>query len=191
VWQGLVESGGDGRALGSGPRPRAALSSGVTEHEYREHRDAVLAMLAAQLPRLGDPEELYQDAWAELLELEQRGELVRHRRALLKTIAWRRAADTAKHRRRVEAVDPAGLVLENVADARAQPDEEAQRRLDGEALRLVVESLDERETAAIKLKFDCQLSAKEVQDVLGVGGEAPRAHRQHRVLGAPAAKKRR
>jgi hypothetical protein len=121
------------------------LSEAVIEREYREHRAAVLAMLAAQFPRLGDPAELYQDAWAELLELERRGEHVRHHRALLKTIAWRRAADTIKQRRRVVSVDPAGLVLENVADARALPDEEAQRHLDGEALRLVVESLDERE----------------------------------------------
>jgi RNA polymerase sigma factor (sigma-70 family) len=166
---GLVDTDGGGRAVGSVARLRVDLEGRAVEREYREHRDAVLAMLAAQFPRLGDAEELYQDAWAELLELEQRGELVRHRRALLKTIAWRRAADTAKQRRRVVAVDPAGLVLENVADARAQPDEEAQRHLDGEALRLVVESLDEREAAAIKLKFDCQLSAKEVQDVLGVG----------------------
>ena len=67
------------------------------------------------------------------------------------------------------AVDPAGLVLENVADDRAQPDEAAARHLDGDALRLVVESLDEREAAAIKLRFDCQLSAKEVQEVLGIG----------------------
>jgi DNA-directed RNA polymerase specialized sigma24 family protein len=126
-------------------------------------------MLGAQFPRLTDPEEIYQDAWAELLELERSAERVRHPRALLKTIAWRRAADVVKQRRRVVAVDPGGLVLENTVDARAQPDEEAQRHLDGEALRLVVESLDEREAAANKLKFDCQLSAKEVQDVLGVG----------------------
>jgi hypothetical protein len=72
-----------------------------------------------------------------LLELERSCERVRHRRALLKTIAWRRAADTAKQHRRVVAVDPAGLVLENVADVRAQPDEEAQRHLDGGVLRLV------------------------------------------------------
>lgn len=166
---GLVDTGGSGRAVSSVARLRADLDDRAVEREYREHRDAVLAMLTAQFPRLADPDEIYQDAWAELLELEQRGERVRHPRALLKTIAWRRAADVVKQRRRVVAVDPGGLVLENTVDARAQPDEEAQRHLDGEALRLVVESLDEREAAAIKLRFDCQLSAKEVQDVLGVG----------------------
>ena len=33
-------------------------------------------MLAAQFPRLTDLEEIYQDAWAELLELERSGERV-------------------------------------------------------------------------------------------------------------------
>lgn len=149
--------------------PLVGARASELEREFEEHREPIMAMLGVQFPRLTDPEEIYQEAWAELLELERSGERVRHRRALLKTIAWRRAADTVKRRCRVLAVDPAGLVLENTPDARAQPDEEAQRHLDGEALRLVVESLDEREAAAIKLRFDCQLSAKEVQQVLGIG----------------------
>lgn len=154
----------------SARRPRAREDE-LLAREYGEHRDAVLAMLGAQFPDLRDPEEIYHDAWVELLELEDRGERVRHRRALLKTIAWRCAARTAKKRRRVVAVDPDGLVLANVADDRTPPDEQAQRRLDGEALRLVVESLGGREAAALKLRFDCQLSAKEVQAVLGIGAK--------------------
>jgi predicted RNA polymerase sigma factor len=70
---GLVETGGSGRAVGSVARLRVDQGVRAVEREYREHRDSVLAMLAAQFPRLGDPEELYQDAWAELLELEQQG----------------------------------------------------------------------------------------------------------------------
>jgi DNA-directed RNA polymerase specialized sigma24 family protein len=174
---GAVETDGGGRAWSSAVRLRADREVQAIEREYRDHRGAVLAMLGAQFPRLADPEEQYPDPWAELLELERSGERVRHRSALLKTIARRRAADTVKQQRRVVAVDPGGLVLENTVDARAQPDEEAQRHLDGEALRLVVESLDEREAAAIKLKFDCQLSAKEVQDVLGVGEKLLEARR--------------
>ena len=110
---GLVDTSDGGRAWGRAGFLRPADDARTFEREYREHRDAVLGMLGAQFPRLADPEELYQDAWAELLELERSGERVRHHRALLKTIAWRRAADTAKQRRRVVAVDPAGLVLES------------------------------------------------------------------------------
>ena len=112
---GLVDTGGNGRAADSAARLRVDHEERIVEREYRAHRDAVLAMLAVQFPRLVDPEELYQEAWAELLELELRGELVRNRRALLKTIAWRadlfktngsrhRTADLRRPRHRWRAV---------------------------------------------------------------------------------------
>jgi RNA polymerase sigma factor (sigma-70 family) len=166
---GLVETGGGARAQSSATSACSDTGGGSAEREYVAHRAAILAMLGAQFPNLADPEEIYHDAWVELLELGQRGEQVRHHRALLKTIAWRRAAKVAKQRRRSVVTDPAGLVVDGAADDRIGPDEEAQRRLDGDALRLVVESLGKREAAIIKLRFDCQLSAKEVQEVLGIG----------------------
>lgn len=43
------------------------------EQDYAEHRGAVLAMLRAEFPRLRDAEELYQEAWAELLDRLHRG----------------------------------------------------------------------------------------------------------------------
>lgn len=143
------------------------VSASELEREFEQHREAVLAMLRTAFPRLADLEELYQEAWTELLVLERRGEVVRNRRGLLKTIARRRAADAVK-RRRPEAIDPASPVLAEVADGDPLPDEHAQLRLDGDALRLVVESLDEREAAALKLRFDRHLPAREIQEVLGV-----------------------
>jgi RNA polymerase sigma factor (sigma-70 family) len=137
------------------------------ERDYAEHRPAVLGMLAAEFPRLRDPEEIYQEAWAELLAVERRGEVVQHRRGLLKKIAWRRAADATK-RRRPDAIDPSNPALISATDDQPLPDEQAQLRLDGDALRLVVESLDERQAAALKLRFDQHLSAREVQDQLGI-----------------------
>jgi RNA polymerase sigma factor (sigma-70 family) len=144
----------------------SARDAGI-ERAYADHRSAVLAMLRADYPRLADPEELYQEAWAELLALERRGEAVRNRRALLKKIAWRRAADTTK-RYRPEAIDPSSPVLGAVADGDLLPDEQAQLRLDADALRLVVESLDEQQAAVLKLRFDQHLSAREVQGRIGV-----------------------
>jgi RNA polymerase sigma factor (sigma-70 family) len=146
--------------------PLSARDAAI-ERDYAEHRTAVLAMLRADFPRLPDHEELYQEARAELLALEGRGEVVRNRRALLKKIAWRRAADAAK-RHRPEAIDPASPVLATVADDDPLPDEQAQLRLDADALRLVVESLDEQQAAVLKLRFDEHLSAREVQGRLGV-----------------------
>ena len=138
------------------------------ERDYAEHRAAVLGMLGADFPRLRDPEEIYHEAWAELLTIERRGEVVQHRRALLKKIAWRRAADATK-RRRPDALDPSSPALVAATDDQALPEEQAQLRLDGDALRLVVESLDEQQAAVLKLRFDQHLSAREVQDQLGIG----------------------
>jgi RNA polymerase sigma factor (sigma-70 family) len=137
------------------------------EQDYAEHRGAVLAMLRADFPRLRDAEELYQEAWAELLDLESRGETVRHRRALLKKIAWRRAADTVK-RCRPDTVDPSSAAMTAATDEEPLPDEQAQLRLDGDALRLVVESLDEQQAAVLKLRFDHHLTVREIQGHFGL-----------------------
>lgn len=137
------------------------------EREYEEHRGAVMAMLRADFPRLPDLEELYQEAWAELLTKEAGGETIRHRRALLRTIAWRRAADAVK-RRRPDAIDPTSPAFEAAADEQPLPDEQAQVRLDAEALRVVVESLDDQQAAVLKMRFDQHLSAREVQERLGI-----------------------
>jgi RNA polymerase sigma factor (sigma-70 family) len=147
------------------PQP-SAHDAGI-ERDYAEHRAAVLGMLGADFPRLRDAEEIYQEAWAELLAVERRGEIVRHRRALLKKVAWRRAADATK-RRRPDAIDPFSPALIVATDDQALPDEQAQLRLDGDALRLVVESLDAQQAAVLKLRFDQQLSASEVQEQLGI-----------------------
>ena len=149
-------------------RPTTPAPEDGIERDYTAHRSAVMAMLRADFPRLRDPEELYQEAWTELLELQARtAEPVRNVRALLKKIAWRRAADTFR-RHRPDVVDPSSHVLVSATDLAPQPDEMAQVRLDAEALRLVVESLAPRHAAVLKLRFDLQLSAKEIQDRLGL-----------------------
>ena len=167
---GLVDRESSSRVLivdmPSNAHPPAARDAEI-ERDYAQHRASVLAMVRADFPRLKDPEEIYQEAWAELLTLEARGETVEHRRALLKKIAWRRAADVTK-RRRPDSVDPSSAVLAAASDGELSPEEQAQLRLDGDALRLVVESLDERQAAALKLRFDEHLSAREVQEHLGV-----------------------
>ena len=128
-----------------------------------------MAMLTVDFPRLRDREEIYQEAWTELLELRERtdDEPIRHVRALLKQIAWRRAADESR-RRRADLVDPTGPVLAAVSDPRAAPEEQVERRLEVAALRMAIDELDPREAAAIKLRFDRGLSSVEIQEELGV-----------------------
>jgi RNA polymerase sigma factor (sigma-70 family) len=171
VLSDLIDRESSSRALSVDmPSPSRHPSSRDAElaREYDEHRDAVLAMLAADFPREPDREGLYHEAWVELLALEARGETVRNRRALLKKIAWRRAADAAK-KRRPDTLDPSSPALTAAADGDPLPDEQAQLRLDADALRLVVEALNEQQAAVLKLRFDQELSAREVQERLGIG----------------------
>jgi len=140
------------------------------EREYVAHRSAVLGMLRSQFHALQDPEELYQDAWAELLELIQRGGQPRSTRALLKTIARRRATDRLR-RVRAETVDPGSAVLIDEVDGRLAPDEQAQLRLDAVSARHLVESLEPRAAAALLLRYQHDLSAAEIEARLGVSAK--------------------
>jgi RNA polymerase sigma factor (sigma-70 family) len=137
------------------------------EREYVAHREPVLAMLRSEFPRLADHEELYQEAWAELLERRARGGETRKMRGLLKTIAWRRARDRVR-KKRPDSVDPASPIVAMAADPEELPDVQAQLRLDGAVIRQIVERLEPRQAAVLKLRFDWGLEAREIQERLGV-----------------------
>jgi RNA polymerase sigma factor (sigma-70 family) len=137
------------------------------EREYLEHREAVLAMLGAAFAGLADREELYQEAWTEILEMQARGDRLRNVRALLITIAWRRARDRLRKRMAV-AVDPAGAVLALHADSAPPPDDQVLRRLDAVTLRQIIERLDPRQAAVLKMRFDWGLEPREIRVRLGV-----------------------
>jgi RNA polymerase sigma factor (sigma-70 family) len=137
------------------------------EHAYREHRDPVLAMLRADFHGLADAEDVYHEAWAELLELHARGEKARNVRALLKTIAWRRARDRLR-KMSPDALDPMSAAFERIADSDPQPDEQATVRLEAAALRQIIDDLEPRQAAVLKLRFDWHLDAHEIQRCLGV-----------------------
>jgi len=137
------------------------------EREYVAYRSAVLGMLRSQFHALQDPEELYQEAWAELLELIQRGGRPRSTRALLKTIAQRRATDRLR-RARAETVDPRSAILVDEVDGRLAPDEQAQLTLDAVSARHLVESLEPRAAAALLLRYQHGLTTAEIETRLGV-----------------------
>jgi RNA polymerase sigma factor (sigma-70 family) len=166
----------DDRASGSyqlddvvrGPDTAAAAAhEAAIERDYEALRRPLRAMVQTDFPWFRDFDALYQEAWTELLELEARGEVVQNRKALLKKIAWRRALDCSRHRRLV-SVDPNGPLMTETPDDAPTPDEAAQIRLTAEALRLVIDELDERQAAVLKLRFDAGLSAREVQERLGL-----------------------
>ncbi|MCU1675508.1 MAG: hypothetical protein JWM93_266 [Frankiales bacterium] len=148
-------------------RPTPAAYDADVEREYLEHREAVFAMLHCEFPRFREHEELYQEAWTELLELRAKGQRVDHPRALLKQIAWRRAADAAR-RRRPEVLDPASLVFTNARDESTPIDEDIELRLDADVLRMVIDTLEPRQAASLKLRFDLHLTGPEIQERLGL-----------------------
>ncbi len=137
------------------------------ERLYRELWPAVRGMLRRRYAGLDDHEELYQEAWTELLEYEASGKEVHDTRALLKTIAERRARDRVRNYRPT-VVDPDSTTFTQTIDAAPLPDEQVQVRLDAARIRQVIETLDEREAAALKLRYDLLLDAKEICRRLGI-----------------------
>ncbi len=137
------------------------------ETQYRELWPVVRAMLRGRYAGLDDHEELYQEAWTELLEYEAGGREVQDVRALLKTIADRRARDRIRNYRPT-VVDPESATFTQTADVAPLPDEQTQVRLDAATIRHVIDTLDEREAAALKLRYDLLLDAKEISRRLGI-----------------------
>src|SRR4051812_1543252 len=132
-----------------------------------EHRRAVLGMLHTEFGGLEDHEELYQEAWTEALELRARGEHVDNVRGLLITIAWRRARDRLRNHK-PELVEPDSGTLTFQVDPGPSPDEEMEIRLEAAAVRDVIDALEPRQAAALKLRFDWHLETEEIQRRLGV-----------------------
>jgi RNA polymerase sigma factor (sigma-70 family) len=147
--------------------PLSPTESRELEQEYRVHRPMVLGMLRDEFGGLPDHEELYQEAWTEVLELRARGTPIKNLSGLLRTVAWRRARDRLRNRS-AEAIDPDSAVLSAVADSAPEPDEHAQVHLDAALLRGVIDTLEPRHAAVLKMRFDWQLDSREIQQRLGV-----------------------
>src|SRR3954471_4604335 len=148
--------------------PLSSTESRQLEQEYLAHRPMVLAMLRAEWGGLReDHEELYQEAWTEALELRARGTAIRNIPALLRTIAWRRARDRLRDRI-PEAVDPTSSLLAGLADPAPTPAEQMQVQLDAATVRDVIDALEPRQAAALKLRFDLHLDSTEIQQRLGL-----------------------
>lgn len=139
----------------------------AVEREYLAHRSEVLAMLRASFAGVSDLEELYQEAWTEVLELRASGQTVSDIGALLRTIAWRRGRDRLR-KNQPSSLDPSSPAMLAQTDGEAAPDEAVQVGLDAKLIWQVVDSLEPREAAVIKLRFERQMNSREIQRELGV-----------------------
>jgi RNA polymerase sigma factor (sigma-70 family) len=137
------------------------------EREYVAHRAAVLAMLRSDYRSLPDHEELYQEAWAAVLELRARGVEIDNLRALLKKIAWRRARDRVR-KHTPDALDPDSYLFAIQADDGPTTDEQALINMDVAIARQIVDSLEPRHAAVLKLRFEEHLDSNEIRRRLDV-----------------------
>ncbi|UTI66130.1 sigma-70 family RNA polymerase sigma factor [Paraconexibacter antarcticus] len=148
-------------------RSPSPLREAAADAEYRGHRDAVLTTLRLGFPPSLDREDILHQAWLELLQRRARGEKIENTRALLREIAVSRAYD-ARRRPPPEPVDPADAVFTSAEDDASSVAHQAQTHLDADALRSVIDSLEPREAAVLKMRFELQLTGPEIQKRLGV-----------------------
>ncbi|HWT92738.1 MAG TPA: sigma-70 family RNA polymerase sigma factor [Solirubrobacteraceae bacterium] len=129
-------------------------------------------MLRTEFGGLRDQhDELYHEAWAELLELRARGQELTSVKGLLKTIAWRRARDSLR-KMRPDAIDPMSATIQLEPDSAPLPEDHAQVRIDAAVLRQIIDRLEPRQAAALKLRFDWGLSGPEIQEQLKISRKA-------------------
>ena len=160
-----------GTAVRHDPRPLDVALEIERTREYRLHRQPVLAMLNTKFSWLAaEHDEIYHEAWLRTLEMEAAGKVIRDRRALLKTLADFRATDIARQRN-AEVTDPNELVFLEEPDPGPEVDAIAQVTLDADALRLVIDKLDARQAAVLKLRFDRGLTGPEIQAALGISAK--------------------
>lgn len=144
--------------------------SELMERAYLAHRDDVLTMLRASFTGVSDLEELYQEAWTEMLEMQARGQTINDIAGLLRTIAWRRGRDRLR-KRQPTSLDPTSYTIASQTDTTALPDETVEIELDAALIWQVVDSLDPRDAAVIKLRFGQHLNSREIQRELGVSSK--------------------
>jgi RNA polymerase sigma factor (sigma-70 family) len=149
------------------PVRRNAESLAAAEREFLQHRAAVLSTLRISYPWVADPEELYQSAWVELLEVRARGEVVNNPRALLKKIVARRAIDLGR-RRKAEPIEPLAPEIVDRPDLDDAVEIATARHLEADVVRQVIETLDPKHAVLLKLRFDFRLTAGEIQRYLGI-----------------------
>lgn len=153
--------------------------------EYEEHRAAVLAMLAKRFPRFDEEERLglYHEAWVRALAKRGRGESIDSLRAYLLATAGAEAMNAATRRRPPLPLGPEDPLLGGLADDRPGVEDEVVVRDQARLARELIDSLDERQRAVLKLRWDVGMSPSEVRAALGL---SPRQYQRLAEEGAIA-----
>ena len=115
-----------------------------------------------------DCEDLAQDAYRQLLELEQAGEEIRDRLELMKTIAWRDARDRVQGQAHPRPADPGGALLSRLQAAEPELEERIDQRAELALAIEAVEGLPPGAQAAYRARVIEGLSIAEAARRLGV-----------------------
>ncbi|MGI8511933.1 MAG: sigma-70 family RNA polymerase sigma factor [Solirubrobacteraceae bacterium] len=136
---------------------------------YDEHREAVLAMLSERFPRFPEHDrlDLYQDAWERLLRKQAGGEQIPSPGGYLIETVFHEALHRLSRNRTPAPVDPDSPELVELADDDADSTEEQVLVRDQARIaRELIASLEPRQQAVFKLRWDLQLDPDEVRRAL-------------------------
>lgn len=132
------------------------------------HEPAVRAYLASRFPSLQDQDDVVQESFSRMLRAQAKGDGIRHARAFFFSTAHNVAVDLFRRRARNEHVEMTELhelpVLEEAPGVGDLLDERQRHETLAEALA----SLPERCREVVQLRFQENLSYKEIAERLGV-----------------------
>ena len=137
------------------------------EH-VQPHEPAVRAYLAARFPSLRDQDDVVQESFSRMLRAQNKGDGIRYARAFFFSTAHNIAMDLFRRRARnehVEMTEPHELYVLKEAPGVGDLLDERQRH---ETLAEALASLPERCREVVQLRFQENLSYKEIAERLGV-----------------------
>lgn len=135
--------------------------------EFLRYRGEVLEFLRHDYPNAPDPEDLYQEAWFEVVKLRRSGAVVGNVAALLTDKAKQRAIDEIR-RHRPTPVGVGEPMLIRQADPSPGPDQVVEAMVTANVVRQIVADIGHREAAIVKLRFDLDLTTAEIARRLGL-----------------------
>lgn len=142
----------------------------TTDDEYAQNRDAVLGMLAKRFPRFGSDQrlELYHEAWIRALRKRDRGEQVESLRAYLLQTAAFEAMHLVSYDRRPTPLDPSHPSIDSLVDCARTPDEQVEIDDQVRICRELIDGLEPRRRALVKLRWDLGMTPPEIRSALGL-----------------------
>jgi RNA polymerase sigma factor (sigma-70 family) len=154
------------------------------EELYRRHESRVFRYLRRNVR---DPEaanDLMQDVWFAVARSAARYQPTARFTTWLYTLAHHRMVDSFRTRREHQSLDATtegddgggGSLAESLAaDARSEPDAEAEAHEDGARVLRAVEQLPAEQRAAFLLKADAELSVEEIAAITGTSFETAKS----------------